>query len=110
MINPSEHKPALPAPDPEHDRRLAWITKVRGMHRNKRLLGLVGIVLGAVLVMWARLSPEQAPDWSLYAGFGVLGVSWIVFIYVIIDRWRWVKKNPYRPEPPQPPSAPTRAE
>lgn len=100
MINPSEHKPASLQPDPERDRRLAWITKVRGMHRNKRLLGLAGIVLGAALVVWARLSPDQAPAWALYTGFAVLGASWIVFIYVIFDRWRWVRKNPYQPGPP----------
>jgi hypothetical protein len=100
MINPSEHKPSSLQPDPEHDRRIAWITKVRGMHRNKRMIGFAGIILGAALVLWARFSPGQAPAWALYAGFGVLAASWIVFIYVIVDRWRWVKKNPYRPEPP----------
>lgn len=100
MINPSEHKPASIQPDLERDRRVAWITKVRTMHRNKRLLGFAGIILGAALVVWVRFSPEQAPAWALYAGFGVLAVSWVVFIYVIVDRWRWVKKNPYRPELP----------
>jgi hypothetical protein len=101
MITPSMHKPtgAPPPPDAEHQRRVAWITRVRKMHRNKRLLGLAGILLGAALVAWARYSPDQAPAWALMAGFGVLGASWLVFIYVIVDRWRWVKKNPYRPGP-----------
>lgn len=99
MINPSQHKPtgAPPPLDAEHERRVAWITRVRTMHRNKRLLGLAGILLGASLVAWARFSPGQAPQWALTAGFAVLGVSWLVFIYVIVDRWRWVKKNPYKP-------------
>jgi hypothetical protein len=100
MINPSEHKPQSLQPDPERDRRLAWITKVRTMHRNKRLIGLAGIVLGAAMVLWARFSPEQAPAWAIYGGFGVLAVSWLIFIYVIVDRWRWVKNNPYTPAPP----------
>ena len=25
--------------DPEHERRLAWVNKVRGLHRNKRMIG-----------------------------------------------------------------------
>ncbi len=60
MINPSQFKPkgSPPPVDAEHDRRMAWITKVRTMHRNKRLLGLAGILLGAALVAWARFSPE----------------------------------------------------
>ena len=104
MTNPSEHKPeGISSPseqDPEHRQRLAWLTKVRTMHRNKRMIGFAGIILGASLVVWARLSPDQSPSWPLMAGFGVLGASWVLFIYVIIDRWLWVKRNPYRPAPP----------
>ena len=105
MINPSQHKPegmaSPPKPDPEHERRIAWIAKARGLHRNKRLVGFAGIILGAALVLWARQSPDQAPAWALTTGFAVLGLSWALFIYVIVDRWLWVKKNPYRPgEPP----------
>ncbi len=106
MINPSEHKPpgmtSPPTADPEHDSRMAWLTKVRAMHRNKRMLGFAGIILGACLVVWARLSPTEAPSWALMAGFGVLAVSWLVFVYVIFDRSRWVKKNPYKAAPLNP--------
>jgi hypothetical protein len=104
MINPSQHKPTGTPPPPsdeEHQRRMAWLKKVRGMHRNKRMLGFAGIVLGAAMVIWARLSPVEAPSWALYAGFGVLAASWIIFVYVIVDRSRWVRNNPYKPgEPP----------
>jgi hypothetical protein len=100
MINPSEHKPQSLQPDPERDRRLAWITRVRSMHRSKRLIGMAGTILGAGLVLWVRFSPDQAPSWALFGGFGVLAASWLLLIYVIIDRWRWVRKNPYTAEPP----------
>lgn len=107
MINPSQHKPSgMPAPsaskaDPEDQHRIAWVAKVRGMHRNKRMLGFAGIVLGAALVVWARMSAD-APAWALMTGFGVLAVSWLAFVYVIYDRWRWVRKNPYKAAPPPP--------
>ena len=52
---------------------MAWIAKVRTMHRNKRMNGFAGIILGAALVVWARLSPDQAPGWALMTGFGGLG-------------------------------------
>ena len=115
MINPSQHKPdrikgaASPAPaappsietrDPETQRRIEWATKVRNLHRNKRMLGFAGIILGAGMVTWARLSPDQAPPWALYGGFAILTLSWLVFIYVIVDRGRWVKNNPYKPGGP----------
>lgn len=82
--------------DPEHERRLAWITKVRGLHRNKRMLGFAGIILGASVLLWWKFTPN-APDWGLWTGGGILALSWLVFIYVIVDRWRYVKNNPYKP-------------
>jgi membrane protein YdbS with pleckstrin-like domain len=99
-INPSAHRPQQPAVDPEHERRLAWINKVRTMHRNKRMIGFAGIVLGACLLLWWKFSAD-APAWSMAAGWVVLAFSWALFIYVIVDRWRWVKKNPYTPEGPR---------
>lgn len=81
--------------DAEHAARLAWITHVRKLHRNKRMLGFAGIILGACMVMWWKLDPK-APDWAMLGGVGVLALSWALFIYVIVARWQWVKKNPYK--------------
>jgi hypothetical protein len=83
-----------PAPDPEHAARLAWIAKVRGLHRIKRMLGFAGIVLGACLVVWWKLEPA-APEWALLFGAAILGASWLLFIFVIVARYLWVKKHPY---------------
>jgi hypothetical protein len=91
-------EPAAPAEnDPEHAHRLAWIRKVRGLHRNKRMIGFAGIIAGAGLLLWWKFTPT-AGDWAMWAGGGVLIVSWVLFVYVILDRYRWVKKHPYTPE------------
>jgi type IV secretory pathway TraG/TraD family ATPase VirD4 len=82
------------ATDPEHAARLAWITKVRGLHRIKRMLGFAGIFLGACIVVWWKLD-ASAPEWALWTGTAVLGVSWAMFVYVIIARYLWVRKHPY---------------
>jgi hypothetical protein len=82
--------------DAEHARRLAWIAKVRGLHRNKRMIGFAGIIAGAGMLMWWKMTPG-APDWAMLAGGGILALSWLVFVYVIFDRWRFVKNNPYKP-------------
>lgn len=92
MPNPDDESAS---PDAEHTARLAWFTKVRNLHRNKRMVGFAGIVAGAGAVVWWKLD-GNAPDWALWAGIGVLSVSWLLFIYVIIARYQWVKKNPYR--------------
>jgi hypothetical protein len=83
------------AEDPERAGRLAWISQVRGLHRNKRMLGFAGIIAGAGVLLWWKFTPA-APDWALWSGGGVLFASWLLLIFVIIDRYSWVKKNPYR--------------
>jgi hypothetical protein len=67
---------------------------VKRLHRNKRMLGFAGIVLGAAMLVWWKLDPT-APNWAMLASLGVLAASWVVFIYVIVARWQWVKANPY---------------
>lgn len=86
------------SPDTELAARLAWISTARRLHRNKRLIGLVGVVLGACIVVWWKLD-ASVPDWALWLGIGVLVASWAIFVYVIFARWQWVKKNPYKPPP-----------
>lgn len=81
-------------PDTEHATRVAWIRHVKRLHRNKRMLGFAGIVLGAAMLVWWKLDPT-APNWAMLASLGVLAASWVVFIYVIVARWQWVKANPY---------------
>ena len=81
-------------PDTEHATRVAWITHVKRLNRNKRMLGFAGIVLGAAMLVWWKLDPT-APNWAMLASLGVLAASWVVFIYVIVARWQWVKANPY---------------
>jgi hypothetical protein len=84
------------APDGEHAARMAWVTHVRQLHRNKRMLGFAGIVLGASMLMWWKFD-ASTPAWALWGGIGVLALSWALFIYVITARWMWVKNNPYKP-------------
>ena len=85
-----------PASDPELAERLAWIAKVRGLHRIKRMLGFAGIVLGASILVWWKLQ-TAAPEWALSTGVAILVASWTLFVYVIIARYLWVKKHPFAP-------------
>lgn len=58
------------------------------------MLGFAGIMLGAGIVVWWKLDPT-APAWAMWTGTAILGVSWVLFVFVIIARYLWVKKNPY---------------
>ena len=83
-----------PALDPEPAAKLAWIEQVRGLHRTKRTLGFAGIILGAAMLVWWKLD-AAAPPWTLWSGTVVLIVSWALFVYVMVARYLWVKRNPY---------------
>ena len=87
------------APEPAHhsDDEFAWLARVGAMHRVKRMIGIFGCLLGAVLMLLGRFRPDIAPAWALPAGLATVGCSWGLFGWVVYDRWRWVKANPYRP-------------
>lgn len=87
---------AEPQPDElEVARRIAWVSQVRGLHRNKRVGALMGCALAIAMMLWSRFA--GGPAWALPAGLAVVGASWAVFLFVMVDRYRWVKANPYRP-------------
>ncbi len=67
---------------------------MRGLHRTKRMLGFAGIIMGASIVVWWKLD-ASAPEWTLWAGTAILGASWALFVYVIVARFLWVRKNPF---------------
>lgn len=81
-------------PTPGQTERMAWVRKVRVLHRTKRLIGFAGIMLGASILLWWKFD-AAAPEWALWTGIGVLLVSWALFIYVIVARYMWVKAHPY---------------
>ncbi len=96
-INPSQNKPehirSAAQADPNAAAKAEWINKARNLHRNKRLIGFAGAVLGAGFVLWWRYAPE-APSWAEPVGFAIVGVSMALIVYTIADRWLWVKRNP----------------
>jgi len=88
--------PQLLAP-PELERRVAYVRTIRGLYRNERIAGLVGSLIGALLLIWGRMSPE-APAWVVPVAFLVIGAAWSLFAYVIIRRTRYVRAHPFDPQ------------
>ena len=74
----------------------AWYAHVRNMHRWKRMGGLAGCAIAIGILMWAKFTPGS-PAWMFMLGFAVAGASFAVFIYVLVDRLRWVNTHPYKP-------------
>ena len=78
--------------DEEFKRRQAWIDTIRAMHRRKRLGAYLICLLGVLVVLWSRFG-EGAPSWGIPLGIGIIFAGWLVFVYVLWDRWRWARAN-----------------
>lgn len=81
--------------DPDYiRRRIAYIDAVRSIHPNKRTAGMIGCLLGVILIALAKFR-EGSPHWVLWAGLAVIGASWLLFVYVVVARTRYVRAHPF---------------
>ena len=78
-------------------KKIAYIDRIRGMHKNKRNLGFLGCLLGVLIMLAGRYSP-QVPDWTVWAGVAVVAAGWLLFAYVIFSRVTYVRTHPFDPE------------
>ena len=72
-------------------RRMDYFDKVRGLHKTKRTIGIVGCLIGCLVMLFGA---QRGPDVLRYVGLGIVAVSWLLFIYVTIARAMYVKKHP----------------
>jgi hypothetical protein len=72
-------------------RRMAYFDTVRGLHKTKRTVGMIGCLIGCLVMLWGA---ERGPDVLRYVGLGIVAVSWLLFIYVTVSRAMYVKKHP----------------
>ena len=78
-------------------KRVAYVQTIRALHRNERIAGLVGCLVGALLLIWGRLS-AGAPVWAAPTGLVTIGAGWLLFAYVILRRTRYVRAHPFDPQ------------
>ena len=84
--------------DPEViKKRIAYIDAMRGLHKNKRLAGFAGCLVGVVLMVISAYMPG-APSWLRWVGLAVVVPSWGLFIFVMVSRARYVQTHPFDPE------------
>ena len=60
--------------------------RMRRAHRREQLFGLLLVILGACAIMWARLSPQDAPAYALAMGVWCLVFGWGLIIHVVLLR------------------------
>lgn len=78
-------------------KRIAYIDTLRGLYRRERLIGFVTILVGAALIVPSRFVLTW-PHAAIWAGYALLALGWVLFIYVIWRRTAWRRANPFNPE------------
>ena len=78
-------------------RRAAYADTIRALGRRERGVGFVASLLGALLLVWGRMVPG-APQWAVVAGLVTIAVAWLLFVYVILRRTRYVRAHPFDPQ------------
>ena len=78
-------------------KRTDYVRAIRGLYRVERMVGLVGCLVGALLLIWGRQA-AGAPAWAVPTGLVTIGASWVLFAYVIIRRTRYVRAHPFDPQ------------
>jgi hypothetical protein len=79
------------------EKRVAYVKTIRALHRNERIAGLVGSLVGALLLIWGR-QVAGAPAWAAPTGLVTIGAAWLLFAYVIYRRTRYVRAHPFDPQ------------
>jgi protein-S-isoprenylcysteine O-methyltransferase Ste14 len=76
--------------------------RMRRAHRREQLFGLLLVILGACAIMWARLSPQDAPAYALALGVGVMVFGWGLILHAMSLRWMSAASQPPPPGSPPP--------
>jgi len=77
------------------ERRLAYIAKVRGLHKAKRNAAFVGCLVGVLAMMFGRFRYTDFSAVMLWGGLAVVLISWATFLFVSVQRARYVRAHPF---------------
>jgi ABC-type Fe3+-siderophore transport system permease subunit len=78
-------------------RRAAYADTIRALGRRERGFGFIACLVGALLLIWGRMV-SGAPDWAVAAGLVTIAAGWLLFVYVILRRTRYVRAHPFDPQ------------
>ena len=80
----------------EIQRRIAHLMKVRGVARTPQTIGSACCLVGVALLMWASYKvPGGAFSSFGYTALAVIAAGWVLFVYSVIARKRYLRANPY---------------
>jgi hypothetical protein len=83
----------------EMDRRGDYADRVRAIGRRTRIVGFILCLVGVMILVWARFRGPGALSAIGIAGLVTIAAGWGLFVYVLVARTRYVRRDPYKSEP-----------
>jgi hypothetical protein len=95
----AEATKSLLAEDPALiEKRIAYVDRVRGYKRNVHTAGFAVCLIGVLLLAWTSMKGPGATSPVGYTAVGVIALGWVMLIYVIVARQRYVRAHPFDPK------------
>jgi hypothetical protein len=76
-------------------RRAAYLDRLRSIGARLRPLGFVLCLVGVLVLLWARYRGPGPLSPIGIGGIVVIAAGWGIFVYVLVARTRYVRRNPY---------------
>jgi len=79
-------------------RKAAYLDRLRRLYSRTRFVGFVLCLVGILVLVWAKFRGPGPLSPLGIAGIVIVTAGWAIFVYVIVQRTRYVRRNPYKPE------------
>ncbi len=79
-------------------RRAAYVDEIRCVALRARKVGLAALFLGFVTLVWAVWRGPGMDSDAAHSGEAAIVLGWVLFIYVMLKRTRYVRAHPFDPD------------
>ena len=79
-------------------RRGSYVSEIRSVALRSRRIGWMAQALGAVTFAWAALRGPGVHSTVAHGAEAAVALGWLLFMYVMVQRTRYVRAHPFDPE------------
>ncbi|MFO1014455.1 MAG: hypothetical protein U1E50_11910 [Caulobacteraceae bacterium] len=79
-------------------RRAAYLDTLRRLYSRTKFAGYVLCLVGILVLVWAKFRGPGPLSPIGIAGIVIVTAGWAIFVYVIVQRTRYVRRHPYNPQ------------
>jgi hypothetical protein len=78
-------------------RRAGYVQDVRHVALGARRTGWAALLAGAGTLAWSATRGPGVDSAAAYSGEVAIALGWLLFVYVMVKRTRYVRAHPFKP-------------